>query len=795
MSLPVSGPRILLVATPGDVASDAAQQLAQHGYASVSRAAGIVDVPAMLLLAKADVALLHVEQADAAEFTLTLDAFRAQCALPLVLLVGAASGKPSAQVELPASVSSLEKVCLPFDARTLHSAIALAIHKHAAAATLEEMEQRLMLARAGSSAGAWEWDLVKNESYYSPRWFEMFGYAPNEFAVTQDQWRSMIHPDDLAGATAVLKGVFRGNAPGFDREVRMRHRAGHYVPILSRGVVIRDAAGRVMRIAGTTSDLSVRKKIEHDLELQRQFATRIIDTVEQGLTVTDAEGRFEFVNPAYARMCGVEPAELIGKLPEEVSAPGTHDAYANARAERRNGKTTTYESRLQRPDGHVVDVLVTGAPRSLDGQFAGAIAAVTDLTERKRIEAALQATMNELRLITNAVPGLISRIDRNLRFVFANEGYIKRFERPLAEIVGRTIREVVGEDSFRQAEPNITRGLAGQAVSWENTYQSSSGGTRFALVKFVPDFDAEKNVIGFFAIGLDVTDRKLAEAKLRESDEHFRVLIERTPEAIVVHRDKRFLYLNPAALALLGASSAQELIGKSIMDIIHPDFHQLLDERLRKGEQNLPVAPVAEFKLIRLDGGVRYAEVQGTMITYDGVPAAHAVMRDITPRKEAEAMRASLETQLRESQKMEAIGTLAGGIAHDFNNILATILGNTELARQDVLANPKAQESLDEIRKAGTRARDLVQQILSFSRRQPTERKLLALAPIIDEAVRLLRATLLARITLDVRYESGVPMVFADATQLQQVVINLATNAMHAMQGGPGRIDVRLDSV
>ncbi len=168
---------------------------------------------------------------------------------------------------------------------------------------------------------------------------------------------------------------------------------------------------------------------------------------------------------------------------------------------------------------------------------------------------------------------------------------------------------------------------------------------------------------------------------------------------------------------------------------------------------------------------------------------------DITASKQAEAARASLEVQLRESQKLEAIGTLAGGIAHDFNNIIATILGNAELARQDAHANPLALESLEEISKAGRRARDLVQQILSFSRRQPIERKLAALAPILAESVRLLRAALPARLIIEVHCDADAPPVLADATQIQQLVINLCTNAMQAMRSGPGRIGIRLDTV
>ena len=170
--------------------------------------------------------------------------------------------------------------------------------------------------------------------------------------------------------------------------------------------------------------------------------------------------------------------------------------------------------------------------------------------------------------------------------------------------------------------------------------------------------------------------------------------------------------------------------------------------------------------------------------------------RDVTERKQAEAARTSLEAQLRESQKMQAIGTLAGGIAHDFNNIIAIILGNVELARRDVAHISAAMMSLEQIQLASARARDLVRQILAFSRRQATMRKPLDLAAVVDETARLLRATLPARLTLDVRVAADLPRVLADATQMQQAIINITTNAAQAMANdAAGRSRIRLESV
>jgi len=169
--------------------------------------------------------------------------------------------------------------------------------------------------------------------------------------------------------------------------------------------------------------------------------------------------------------------------------------------------------------------------------------------------------------------------------------------------------------------------------------------------------------------------------------------------------------------------------------------------------------------------------------------------QDITERRIAEQARASLEAQLRESQKMEAIGTLASGIAHDFNNILATILGNADLARQDAGSNFRALVSLDEIQKAGLRARDLVQQILTFSRRQPALHRVISLAAVVEETVRLLRATLPGGVRIECRCAADTPSVLADPTQVQQVLLNLSTNAAHAMADHAGRIDILVEGV
>ena len=186
---------------------------------------------------------------------------------------------------------------------------------------------------------------------------------------------------------------------------------------------------------------------------------------------------------------------------------------------------------------------------------------------------------------------------------------------------------------------------------------------------------------------------------------------------------------------------------------------------------------------------------QAVRDAYGNIAGIEGAFQDVTERKNAEQAHGSLEAQLRESQKMEAIGTLAGGIAHDFNNILGTILGNAELARQDAGANWQALVSLEEIQKAGHRARDLVQQILSFSRRQATSRRVMSLPAVVEESVRLLRATLPGGVRIECRCAADTPSVVADPTQVQQVLLNLGTNAAHAMEGRFASIDIRVEGI
>ena len=272
--------------------------------------------------------------------------------------------------------------------------------------------------------------------------------------------------------------------------------------------------------------------------------------------------------------------------------------------------------------------------------------------------------------------------------------------------------------------------------------------------------------------------------QLHASEKRLEAVINSALDAIIcVDQHQRITVFNPTAAALFQCAASDAL--GSTLDRFLPDaaqalaFAQLTTQALL-GEMTALTASGKELAVEVSVSFERHAESVG------GGETTTVFARDLTGRKKAEAHRNELEAQLRESHKMQAVGTMAGGIAHDFNNILGAILGNVELAKADCTAGSPVLESLLEIDKAGRRARDLVRQILTFSRNEPPQRSAVSLAEVAHDTERLLRVTLPPAIELHMQLQAGLPPVLADATQVEQALLNLCTNAVHAIQGQGG---------
>jgi PAS domain S-box-containing protein len=285
----------------------------------------------------------------------------------------------------------------------------------------------------------------------------------------------------------------------------------------------------------------------------------------------------------------------------------------------------------------------------------------------------------------------------------------------------------------------------------------------------------------------DITERKRAEHALRASEEQYRAIFNASADALMLWNSRlQRVDVNPAHEKIFGFTR-EEVVGRGFEGLPYPEeFVRPRIEMVRRalaGE-----ASRADLEALRKDGQRIVTELRTIPFLHHGEPHVLQIARDITERKRAEKDRHTLEAQLRQAQKMEAIGHLAGGIAHDFNNILTGILGYIVLAgeREAAAADPKLRQYLDRAQQASLRARDLIQQMLTFSRGRRGEPRPLDLPRSVHDALKLIGATLPSSMVIDVDLDSDVPAVIADPVQVEQVLLNLLINARDATRGAGG---------
>ena len=406
------------------------------------------------------------------------------------------------------------------------------------------------------------------------------------------------------------------------------------------------------------------------------------------------------------------------------------------------------------------------------------------IQDRENAEKALRASEEKYRLIVEYQNDLILKLAPDGRILFASPSVRELFGCSSDEIVSTNLLSLVHPQDYEnvqlamqslQVAPHFCRYEARCLTfkKWRWFFWSNKA-----------VLDQTGQLLEIIAVGRDTTKRKRAELRLKESEEKFRAIFEHAADSV--------LLLNVDSLAIVDFNAtAHQNLG-----FARQEFKQLKLYDLLAVEPPGTVAGIVrkilaadmrpvEARLKTKSGQIRYCRIRQQAITISDRNYTLGIWHDITDRK-------MLEEHLVHSQKMEAIGTLAGGVAHDFNNILAIIIGNAEFAMQDISDMHPLNQKLKEIQTAGQRAKDVVAQLLSFSRQDEARKMPVELGAIIAESLQLLRASIPAAIDIRKELHHQPLTVLSDSTQIQQVLINLCTNAAHAMETGGGTLTVSL---
>lgn len=674
-------------------------------------------------------------------------------------------------------------------------------------------EERLKLVLEGSREGFWDWNIETGQVHRNKRWAEMLGYTIEEIQFTVAQWDDLIHPDDREAAWRSINDHLEGRTAQHETEYRMLTKDNQWKWILDRAkVVSRDKHGKPIRMAGTQTDMTECKKME--ALTQREGSLRLLlNSTGEAIYGIDKEGNCTFCNPACLHMLAfTDPDQLIGKnmhwLMHHSHSDGTPYAIQDCRIFRalRKGEGVNVDDEVfWRADGSSFPVEYWSYPQWRDGALIGAVATFIDITERKRMEEALRSSHDELerRVLERTAelsqsearfhafmengPMFAFIKDEHGRFVYVNQKWLTEWNPKEKAWLGATVNDIFdAETASRFAATDRAVLESGKTLEFEFSLTRPDGNlAHWWTSKFLWEDAEGKKYIGGQA--LIVTDRKRAEEALRLSEQRLRLLIEASPVGITLLQDNNYVFVNPACLRMFGYDSQEEIAGVPVEELFAPEVRKTLKDRKAARLAGKPVPSHDEIKGLRKDGKSFDVALSVTVIDYGGQPALLSFLTDVTEAK-------SLRAQLNQSQKMEAIGTLAGGIAHDFNNMLYAIIGHTELSLSN-LSNPtKLTSYLNKIMIASRRSADLVKQILLFSRPSQIELKPLQVEPIVKEGFKLLRASIPSTIEMRLVIARDLGIVMANPTQFHQVVMNLCTNAAHAMRDKGGVLTVALSN-
>jgi PAS domain S-box-containing protein len=702
---------------------------------------------------------------------------------------------------------------------------------------LRESGERLALAARASNVGLWDWDLLTNRVHFSREWKRQLGYEDDEIRSDYREWESRLHPDDLALTMRALEAYQSGRASEYTVEFRMRHKDGAWRWIYARGEVLRDAAGKPLRMLGCHVDVTERKRAESDRQAHLWFFESL-DRVNRAIHGTnDLDQMFTDVLDAVISVFECDRATLVypcdpgaeswvvltERTRPEYPGIGSHVAMPSSpamvqvftlvlasAAPVRFGPGNDHPlppraTELFGIRSHIMAALYpkVGQPYAFTLQQCSG--------ERQWTDAETRLFQEIGRRLTDGLSSLL--IQRQLRESehrlkeaqrLAHVGYWQNdIEHNVLTWSDETYR-IWGFDPSRTPDVEALRNRIHpddrewvEAAVWATVRGGARHEMEYRIVRPPGDerilysqgdleTDATGRVRRIFGTVQDITELRRAERAIVESHNLMTAIVEGTTDIVFAKDlDGRYLLINSAGARQFGRAPA-DIVGRDDLEVLKdllPAAAAL--EIMERDRDVIRSGEACTFEeSFALPDGIRtfltaksvFRNAQGHAIGLVGIA------RDITALK-------NLEAQFRQAQKMEAVGQLAGGIAHDFNNLLTVITGYSQLLFGQLDAGDPHREMVAEIQRAGVRAASLTGQLLAFSRKQVLQPRAINVAALLAELLKLLRRLIGEHIEVALVQGVGPATTEIDPGQFEQAIINLAVNARDAMPHG-GRLTI-----